>query len=805
MADDVPGTTEIDDPAHAIGAPLRRVEDFRFLTGEGRYVSDIDIPDALHAVFLRSVHAHATIRAIDSTEALKIPGVVAVLTGEDMRADKIGPMRAMWSITAPDGSPMAEPERFALARGKVCHVGEPVAIAIAETLSAAQDAAERIDVDYDILSAQPSAPAAFTAGAEAIHDIAPDNVCFRWVRGDAGKVAAAFKTAAHVVEIDLVNQRIGGAAIEPRALIALPPRGHDKLTLYSSTQVPHHIRRLVTEQLGMSEARMRVVAPDVGGGFGYKGKLYPEESVLPWAAMKLKRPVRWNATRSESFLSDYQARDHTTHAELALDRDGTFLALRVRTIANVGAYVSTFGAAIPSAIYSALLAGVYRTPAISVECVGVFSNTVPTDAYRGAGRPEACYVLECLADRAAAALKLERAEIRRRNLIPTEAMPYQTPIGPSYDSGDFPRLFDRALAAASYDSFDDRRREAESRGRLRGIGIACFVESSGVAPSRFAGMLGARAGFFESASVTMEPDGSVYARLGTHSHGQGHETSMAQILSARLGVPMEKIAIIEGDTDLVPYGTGTFGSRSISVGGSALTLAAGKVIRKGQLIAAHLLEADEADVIFEHGRYSVNGTNHSVSINEVAHAAYVPHNYPLETLEPGLQDIAVYDPKAFAFSNGVHVCEIEIDPETGKTWLARYAAVDDIGTVINPMIATGQVHGGVAQGFGQAILEHVAYDAESAQALTGSFMDYAIPRASDLPLFVSEFDQSQPCTHNPLGAKGCGEAGTIAAPAAITGAVLDALRSRGVASIEMPITPFRIWEAIQSGSRTPGG
>jgi carbon-monoxide dehydrogenase large subunit len=803
MADDAPGNTEIGDPADAIGAPLRRVEDIRFLTGQGRYVSDIECAGALHAVFVRSVHAHAHIRNIDKDEALSLPGVVAVFTGDDMRADSVGPMRAMWAIKGPDGTPMAEPDRFALARGTVRHVGEPVAVVIAETPNAALDAAERVDVDYDVLPAEPSAAGAIAAGARQIHDIAPGNACFRWLRGDHQKVAAALETAAHVVSMDIVNQRIGGAAIEPRALIALPPRGQDKLTLYSSTQVPHHIRRLVTEQLGISEARMRVVAPDVGGGFGYKGKLYPEESILPWAAMRLGRPVRWNATRSESFLSDYQARDHTTHAELAISADGDFLALRVRTIANVGAYVSTFGAAIPSAIYSALLAGVYSTPVISVESIGIFTNTVPTDAYRGAGRPEACYVLECLADRAAAELGLDRAEIRRRNLIPTEAMPYQTPIGPSYDSGDFPRLFDRALAAANYDGFNDRRRETERRGRLRGIGLACFVESSGVAPSRFAGMLGARAGFYESASVTMEPDGSVYARLGTHSHGQGHETSMAQILAARLGVPMEKIAILEGDTDLVPYGTGTFGSRSISVGGSALSLAADKVVRKGKLIAAHLLEADEADVIFERGRYSVDGTNHSVSINEVARAAYIPHNYPLETLEPGLQDIAVYDPKAFAFSNGVHICEVEIDPETGKTWLTRYVAVDDIGTVINPMIATGQVHGGVAQGFGQAVLEHVAYDSDSAQALTGSFMDYAVPRASDLPFFVSEFDQSQPCTHNPLGAKGCGEAGTIAAPAAITGAVLDALSSRGVIEIDMPITPFRVWEAIQGHRNLP--
>jgi len=803
MAEDAPGNTEIGDPADAIGVPLRRVEDIRFLTGQGRYVSDIECAGALHAVFVRSVHAHAHIRNIDKDEALSLPGVVAVFTGDDMRADSVGPMRAMWAIKGPDGTPMAEPDRFALARGTVRHVGEPVAVVIAETPNAALDAAERVDVDYDVLPAQPSAAGALAEGARQIHDIAPGNVCFRWLRGDHQKVAAAFETAAHVVRMDIVNQRIGGAAIEPRALIALPPRGQDKLTLYSSTQVPHHIRRLVTEQLGISEARMRVVAPDVGGGFGYKGKLYPEESILPWAAMRLGRPVRWSATRSESFLSDYQARDHTTHAELAVSAEGDFLALRVRTIANVGAYVSTFGAAIPSAIYSALLAGVYSTPAISVECIGVFTNTVPTDAYRGAGRPEACYVLESLADRTAAALNFDRAEIRRRNLIPTEAMPYQTPIGPSYDSGDFPRLLDRALAAANYDGFNDRRRETERRGRLRGIGLACFVESSGVAPSRFAGMLGARAGFYESASVTMEPDGSVYARLGTHSHGQGHETSMAQILAARLGVPLEKIAIVEGDTDLVPYGTGTFGSRSISVGGSALTLAADKVVRKGKLIAAHLLEADQADVVFERGRYSVTGTNHSVAINEVARAAYIPHNFPLETLEPGLQDIAVYDPKAFAFSNGVHICEVEIDPETGKTWLTRYVAVDDIGTVINPMIATGQVHGGVAQGFGQAVLEHVAYDSDSAQALTGSFMDYAVPRASDLPFFVSEFDQSQPCTHNPLGAKGCGEAGTIAAPAAITGAVLDALSSRGVIEIDMPITPFRVWKAIQGHRNLP--
>jgi len=784
-----------------IGAPVRRVEDPGFLVGAGRFVSDIHIANTSHAVFVRSMHAHAHLRGIDIAAALASPGVIAVLTGSDMAADGIGPMRAMWSITAPDGTPMAEPPRFALARDTVRHVGEAVAVVIAETLVAAQDAAERVEIDYEPLPSVTDGRIALSPEAPRLHGIAPSNVCFRWVRGDAAKVDAGFAEAAHIVDIDLINHRIGGAAIEPRAVTAVPPNGFDKLTLYSSTQVPHHIRRLVTEQLNISEAKLRVIAPDVGGGFGYKGKLYPEESVIAWAAMKTNRPIRWVASRNESFLSDYQARDHATQAELALDRDGNYLALRVKTIANVGAYVSTFGAAIPSAIYSALLAGVYRTPAIAVECTGVFSNTVPTDAYRGAGRPEACYVLERLADRAAAALGLDPTEIRRRNLIPSGVMPYQTPIGPSYDSGDFPKVFERALDLADYRGFPERRTLSATRGQMRGIGIACFVESSGVAPSRFAGMLGARAGFYESASITLEPDGSARAKLGTHNHGQGHSTTMAQILTSRLGIPVNKIEIVEGDTDAVPYGTGTFGSRSIAVGGSALSVAANKIIEKGRLIAAHLLEVSERDVHFKDGRFSVVGTNHGVTLTEVARAAYIPHNFPLETLEPGLQETAVYDPKAFAFSNGMHVCEVEIDPETGVVELVRYSAVDDVGTVINPMIATGQVHGGVAQGFGQAVLEHIVYDAESGQTLCGSFMDYALPRAKDLPMFTSEFEQSQPCTHNPLGAKGCGEAGTIAAPAAIVGAVLDALRPLGVTDIDMPLTPSRVWHAIQSAKQ----
>jgi len=552
----------------------------------------------------------------------------------------------------------------------------------------------------------------------------------------------------------------------------------------------------VTEQLGISESELRVISPDVGGGFGYKGKLYPEEGIIAWAARRLRRPVRWVASRAESFVADNQARDHLTHAELALEADGRFLALHVQTFANLGAYVSTFGAAIPSAIYSALFAGGYRTPAIFVEVTGVFTNTTPTDAFRGAGRPEACYVLERLADCAAQKLGIDRAEIRRRNLIPPSAMPYKTPIGPTYDCGDFPKILARTLALSDYDGFEKRRAQAARRGRLRGIGMACYVESSGVAPSRFAGAFGARVGFYEAASIRVEPDGAVRAMLGTHNHGQGHATTLAQILSSRFGVSVEKIEVVEGDTDVVPHGTGTFGSRSIAVGGSALDRAADKIIAKGKLIAAHLLEAAAGDVDFADGAFVIAGTDRRVSFAAVARAAYVPHNFPLETVEPGLQETAVYDPPSFAFSNGAHVCELEIDPDTGRIEIVGFWGVDDIGTVVNPMIVEGQIHGGLAQGIGQALLERCAYDG-GGQLVSGSFMDYTVARADDLPPFVTECDESQPCTHNPLGAKGCGEAGSIGAPAAVVSAVLDALAPLGVADLDMPLTSEQLWRRIR--------
>ncbi len=786
-----------------IGASVLRKEDARFLIGRGRYLGDMAVADALHCHVVRSPHAHARLGPIGTAAAAAAPGVAAVFTGADMAADGIGPMPCLWRIQSKDGGPMAEPPRWAIARGVVRHVGEPVAVVVADGPERAADAAERIEIDYDVRPAVADAGDAVADGAPQLHDEAAGNVCFRWTRGDPEAVEDAFRRAAHVVRAKLTNNRIAGAALENRCALGVYDPVADRHTLYATTQAPHLIRRSAAAELGVPEGALRVVAPDMGGGFGYKGKHYPEETIVVWAAKRLRRPVRWTGSRGEAFVSDTQARDHATEAALALDGDGRFLGLRVETMADLGAYLSTFGPAIPSAIYGALLAGVYRTPAVSVEVTGVFTNTTPTDAYRGAGRPEACFVLERLCDQAAAALGLDRREIRRRNLIPAGAMPYATPVGPTYDCGDFGSVMAQALEAAEYDSFAARREESRRRGLLRGVSVANFVESSGVAPSRLAGALGARVGFFEAARVSVDPAGGVHAFLGTHNHGQAHETTFAQILADRLGAPFDRIRVSEGDTDTTPLGTGTFGSRSIAVGGSALDRAAAKIVAKGKRIAAHLLEAAPADIEFGGGRFVVAGTDRTLSFAEMAHAAHAPHDYPLEELEPGLDETAGYDPPNFAFSNGSHVCEVEVDPETGSVRLAAYRAVDDIGVVVNPMVAEGQIHGGLAQGVGQALMEVCRYDRESGQALSGSFMDYALPRADDLPCFESTFDESQPCTHNPLGAKGCGESGAIGAPPAIVGAVLDALRPLGVDDIEMPLTPFRVWRAIRAAGRGP--
>ncbi|MFP6734622.1 MAG: xanthine dehydrogenase family protein molybdopterin-binding subunit [Rhodospirillales bacterium] len=781
-----------------IGASVRRKEDRPFLTGAGTFIDDLEFPGALHCHVLRSPHAHARIKAILTGQAANAPGVCAVFTGAHMAADGIGEMAPLWQITSKDGSPMKEPPRWAIARDQVRHVGEPVAVVIADDLAAAADAAELIQIDYDILSATVMSENALQSGAPQLHEAAPGNVCFEWERGDKEAVDAAIAVADRVIKLDLTNNRLVGAAVETRGVVGCWDAAAASIILYSTTQTPHHIRKVVARQLGLSENKIRVVSPDMGGGFGNKGKHYPEETIMAWAAAKLGRTVKWIARRDESFVSDTQGRDHQTHAELAIDRHGTFLGLRVQTLANIGAYISTFGANIPSAIYTALLSGVYKTPAIHVQVTGVFTNTVPTDAYRGAGRPEACYLLERLADQAARETGMGRLGIRKRNMIAAADMPFTTAIGPTYDCGDFPKILDRACEIAGYAGFEGRRADALKNGRYRGLGIASFVESSGIAPSRMAAAMGARVGYFEAAQIRVDADGGLRAMLGTHNHGQGHATTFAQILSTRLGVPFARIEIIEGDTGAVPIGTGTFGSRSIAVGGSALNNAADKIIAKGRKIAAHMLEASLGDVEFADGAFAVTGTDKRIAFEDIAAAAYRPADYPLEELEPGLDETAYYDPPNFAFSNGAHIAEVEIDAETGRIELLGYVAVDDIGTVINPMIVEGQLHGGLAQGIGQVLMEHCVYDPGNGQLLTGSFMDYAVPRADTMPQILSELDESQPCTHNPLGAKGCGESGAIGAPAAVASAVLDALSGFGVAEIQMPLTPESIWRAINT-------
>lgn len=789
--------------SQGIGSSVLRKEDARFLTGRGQFIDDLSYAHALHCYILRSTHAHADIGAIECGAASQSPGVAAIYTGNDMAADNVGPMRSLWTITSSDGAPMAEPDRWSLARDTARHVGEPVAAIFAETYEQALDAAALIQIDWQEKPAVSHAPAALLPAAQALHDKAAHNICFHWERGDKGAVDAALKAGARILEVELVNNRLCGAAMETRGIVADYDPANQTCTLTTSTQAPHHIRKAVTEQLGWPETQLRVISPDMGGGFGNKGKHYPEETLLVWASAKLQRPVKWIARRNESFQSDTQGRDHHTKAQLSVGDKGEFLGLRVNTIANLGAYVSTFGANIPSAIYSALLSGVYTTPAIHVEVTGVFTNTVPTDAYRGAGRPEACLVLETLADKAAEALGMDRFEIRARNMIKPDQMPYTTAIGPTYDSGDFPGILHSVEQTSRYSTFENRRKQALEEGRYIGLGLACFVESSGVAPSRMGGALGSRVGTFETARIRVNSDGSMQAALGTQNHGQGHETTFSQILSQQFGTALSRIAILEGDSSAVPNGTGTFGSRSIAVGGSALKMAAGKIIEKGAIIAAHLLGVDASDITFDQGMFEVRGTNRKIDFDEIAAAAHAPFNFPHETIQPGLEATFSYDPTNFAFSNGAHVAEVEVDSETGSVRVTKYFAVDDIGTVINPMIAEGQIHGGIAQGAGQALMENALYDETNAQILSGSFLDYAVPRADDLPAFNSQFDESQPCTHNPLGAKGCGESGAIAAPAAIVSAVLHALSPLGVKTIQMPLTPDRVWKAIiQARSKT---
>jgi carbon-monoxide dehydrogenase large subunit len=781
-----------------IGAALLRKEDQRFITGRGTYVADVKLPGMTFAAFVRSPHAHARLNGIDAAAALAMPGVVAVLTGADLQADGVGGIPCGWGITGKDGLAMKEPPHPAMAHDKVRHVGDAVAVVVAETAALARLAADAVVVDYTVLPAVVGVLEALRPGAPAVFDDIPDNLCCDWEIGDRRATDAAFAGAAHVAKLSLVNNRLIGNPMEPRAAIAQYEPGTDRTTLWSTSQFPHVVKVLMgLFVLHIPQHKLRVIAPDVGGGFGVKQFHYAEEAVITWAARRLRVPVKWISDRSEGFLSDAQGRDHVTEAELALDETGKFLGLRVSTIANMGGYLSTFGPNIPTNLYGPLLAGVYTTPAIYCEVKVVFTNTVPVDAYRGAGRPEATFVLERLVDVAAAEMGLDRVAIRRRNMIAASAYPYQTPVMMQYDSGDPVGCLDRALALADWDGFAARRAEAAARGKYRGIGLATYVEACGLAPSRIAGRLGARGGLYESATVRVHATGEVTVLIGTHNHGQGHETTFAQIVSEKLGIPADKVEVVFGDTDKVQFGMGTYGSRSLAVGGSALAKAADKVILKGRKIAAHLLEAGEPDIVFEDGKFSVAGTDRSLRFDEISLAAYIPHNYPLEVLEPGLEEQSFYDPVNFTFPGGAHIAEVEIDPDTGTVQLLSYVAVDDIGTVINPMIVAGQLHGGITQGAGQALCETAVYDDASGQLLSGSFMDYAMPRADTMPNMTISTHSTR-CAHNDLGVKGCGEVGTIGSPATVINAVVDALAPLGVTHVDMPATPNRIWRVMQA-------
>lgn len=784
--------------SEGIGASVRRKEDYRFLTGNGHYLDDINRPGQAYACFVRSPHAHAKINGIDITSASSAPGVVAIFTGKDLADDGIGPLICGWAITSKNGDPHNAPAHPALAIDTVRYVGDAVAVVIADTLEQAKDGAEQVVVDYDEQPAVASAVDALASTSPLVHGDAPGNLCYDWEIGDKAATDAAFNAAHHVTTIDIVNNRLIPNAVEPRAAIGEYDVGMDNLTLYTTSQNPH-VARLVLSAFNQvaPEHKLRVIAPDVGGGFGSKIFIYAEETVCLWAARKIKQAVKWTAARSESFQTDAHGRDHVSKAELAMDADGKFLGLRVNTVANMGAYLSTFATCVPSYLYATLLAGQYTTPAIYCDVQAVFTHTVPVDALRGAGRPEATFLIERIVEQAAKETGRDPAELRRMNMVPVDAFPYQTPVIQQYDCGNYGASLDEALRMADYAGFAQRRTESEARGKRRGIGFSAYIEACGIAPSAAVGALGGGVGLWESGQIRFNPTGNVTVFTGSHSHGQGHETTFAQIVSSRLGVALENIEIVHGDTDKVMFGMGTYGSRSAAVGGSALCKAADKIVEKGRKIAAHMLEASEEDIEFTDGNFTVAGTDKAMNIAEVAFAAYVPHNYP-EGVEPGLNETAFYDPLNFSFPAGTHICEVEIDPETGVVEIVNYTAVDDFGTVINPMIVEGQVHGGVAQGVGQALLEGCVYD-DAGQLITGSFMDYTMPRADTVPSIDVGLTET-PSPLNPLGVKGCGEAGAIAAPAATMNAVVDALWDLGVRDVPMPATASTVWKSIQSAA-----
>ncbi|MEQ5828345.1 xanthine dehydrogenase family protein molybdopterin-binding subunit [Sulfitobacter sp. NFXS29] len=784
------------EPSSGIGASSKRREDIRFLTGSGRYTDDINLRRQTHVFFLRSDVAHGRLTGVDTSAAEDMPGVLKIFTGADFA--EIGGMPCGWQITDKHGQPMQEPKHPVLAHEKVRHVGEPIAAVVAETLAQARDAAEAIVVDIDELPAVVNMKDAVKDDAPKVHDDLTSNLCYDWgfVEENKDAVNKAFEEAHHVTTLELVNNRLVANPMEPRVAIGEYDRSAGDYTLYTTSQNPHVIRLLMGAfVLGIPEHKLRVVAPDVGGGFGTKIFHYQEEAFCTFAAKAVGRPVKWTSSRSEAFMSDAHGRDHVTKIELALDAENNFKAIRTDTYANMGAYLSTFAPSVPTWLHGTLMAGNYKTPLIYVNVKAVFTNTVPVDAYRGAGRPEATYQLERLIDKAAHELKVDPIKLRRQNFV-TE-FPYATPVAVEYDTGDYNATMDKLEEIADHAGFEARRKESEAKGRLRGFGVNCYIEACGIAPSNLVGQLGARAGLYESATVRVNATGGLVVMTGSHSHGQGHETSFAQVVADMIGIDENMVEIVHGDTARTPMGMGTYGSRSLAVGGSAMVRATEKIIAKAKKIASHLLEASEGDIELKDGAFSVAGTDKSVAWGDVTLAAYVPHNYPLEEIEPGLEETAFYDPSNFTYPAGAYACEVELDPDTGHVTVERFTAADDFGNVVNPMIVTGQVHGGLAQGIGQALLENCAYD-EDGQLLSASYMDYAMPRASDLPFYDVDHSCQTPCTHNPLGVKGCGEAGAIGSPPAVVNAVLDAMRSGGkdIGHIDMPVSPARVWEAM---------
>ena len=777
--------------SEGIGASVKRKEDKRFTTGKGRYTDDVRMENQAYAAFVRSPHAHAAVKSIDSKAALEMDGVIDVLDGAGLTGDGIGNLICGWAVTSKDGSPMNMGEWSALATDKVRYVGDAVAVVIAETQAQARLAAESVAVEYATFPAVAHSEAALQSSAAQIHSNAPGNLIYDWEVGDEAATDAGLAAASHVTELDITNNRLAPNPMEPRSAVATFEAAEDHYTLYTTSQNPHVARLVLSAFYQVApEHKLRVIAPDVGGGFGAKIYIYPEEIVCLWASMKTNRSVKWTSDRSEAFLTDAHGRDHVTKARMGFDANGVITGFKVDTIANLGAYMSLFSSAVPTFLSATLLSGQYNMKNIHCNVRAVYTNTVPVDAYRGAGRPEAAYLVERLMETAAREMGMDPAELRRRNFI--REFPHETPVIMAYDAGDFGGNLDKALVAADVAGFPARKAESAARGKLRGLGYSCYIEACGVAPSQAAGALGAGVGLWESAEVRVNPVGTIEILTGSHSHGQGHETTFSQIVAERFGLPMDSIQIVHGDTDKVQFGMGTYGSRSGAVGMSAIVKAMDKVEAKVKKLAAHTLEASEEDIVIEGGAVKVAGTDKQMLWHELGLAAYTAHNLP-EGMEPGLKESAFYDPTNFTFPAGTYIAEVEVDPDTGETKILQFTSVDDFGTIINPMIVEGQVHGGVAQGIGQAMLENVVYD-DDGQLLTGTYMDYCMPRADDVPFYTVEHNTTV-CPSNPLGIKGCGEAGAIGTPPAIINAITDAIGNNDLA---MPATPRAVWHAIQA-------